>query len=409
MRVALCADGRSPHTYRWANAVADRGHEVAVIWESQDFTGADLGRYRASISHHVHVRSTPQRRPWMLPFAPLAAHRLARALKPDIVHGLYLSGYGWTAHALRARPLVLSALGSDVLDLDRRTALSFPPSAAAAAYGVWRTRRAVAAADIVLADSAAIADAVVHSVPGTCTRIVRFGVEIRPTPSTARSAWRERLAVDGDAFVLLSSRVIRPNYNIHTIIQAFADIHDRIPGSILVLKEYPPSSDMDYRRRCFELIDEFDVADAVRTVAELEPEELLELHAAADVYLSVPSRDGTAVSVFEAMAAGVAIVAADAPGIDPEILRADETALLVPPGDSTALASAVVALGRDAELRARLGQQASETVRLYGDFDRELDRAVELYDELVASAGNSTARLHDGEGTPARFSNRGRI
>ena len=384
MRVALCADGRSPHTQRWANAVADRGHEVAVIWASQDLGGADFTRYRDSISHHAYVRPTPQRRPWMLPLAPFTANRLARALTPDIVHGMYLSGYGWTAHALRTRPLVLSALGSDVLDLDRRTALSFP-SGAATAYGVWRTRRAVAAADVVLADSAAIADAVVRYVPGTNTRIVRFGVEIRPATPTARSEWRRRLRVDEDDFVALSSRVIKANYNIDTIIRAFAEIHDRIPGSILVLKEYPPSSDADYRRHCFELIDELDIGDAVRTVGELEPEELLELHAAADVYLSVPSRDGTAVSVLEAMAAGVAIVASDAPGIDPEILRADETAVLVPPGDSAALASAVVALERDGELRAQLVRRAGEIVRLHGDFDRELDRAVELYEELAAS------------------------
>jgi glycosyltransferase involved in cell wall biosynthesis len=383
MRVALCADGRSPHTYRWANAVADRGHEVAVVWESQDLAGADLGRYLGSISHWTHVRPTPRRKPWLMPLAPLTAHRLARELRPDLVHGLYLSGYGWTAHALRERPLVLTALGSDVLDLDRRTALSFPDCGTA--YGVWRTRRAVAAADVVLADSAAIADAVTRHVPDVSTRIVRFGVAIKPVMPTGRSEWRRRLRVGEDDFVALSSRVIQANYNIDTIIRAFAEIHGQIPGSILVLKEYPPSSDVDYRRRCFELIDELDIGDAVRTVGELEPGELLKLHAAADVYLSVPSRDGTAVSVLEAMAAGSAIVATDAPGIDPEILRAEETALLVPPGDSAALASAIVALWRDGGLRARLVRRAGDVVRLYGDFDRELDRAVELYEELVAS------------------------
>ena len=186
MRVALCGDGRSPHTYRWANAVADRGHDLSVVWESQDVEGADLTRYRDSISHHTHVRPTPGRRPWLLPFAPVTARRLARALRPDVVHGLYLSGYGWTAHALRSRPLVLSALGSDVLDLDRHTALSFP-SGPGTAYGVWRTRRAVAAADVVLADSATIAEAVVRHVPGTVTRIVRFGVDIRPATPAADS------------------------------------------------------------------------------------------------------------------------------------------------------------------------------------------------------------------------------
>jgi glycosyltransferase involved in cell wall biosynthesis len=320
----------------------------------------------------------------MLPLAPVTAHRLARALSPDLVHGLFLSGYGWTAHALRVRPLVLSALGSDVLDLERGSALSFPRGAATA-YGVWRTLRAVAAADVVFADSAAIADAVNLHVPGTETRVIRFGAEIRSATPKARSEWRGRLQVDESALVVLSSRLVRPNYNIDTVIQAFVDIRDRIPGSILVLKENTRFSDMDYRRYCFELIDELGIGDAVRTVGELDDEELIALYAAADVYLSVPSRDGTAVSVLEAMAARVAIVATDAPGIDPEILRTEETAMLVPPGDSAALASAVVALGRDGELRARLARRAGEVVRLHGDFDRELDGAVELYEELVAS------------------------
>jgi glycosyltransferase involved in cell wall biosynthesis len=384
MRVALSADGRSPHTQRWANAVADRGHEVAVVWASQDLGGADLTPYRDSISHHAYVRATPQRRPWMLPFAPVTADRLARALRPDLVHGLYLSGYGWTAHALRVRPLVLSALGSDVLDLEKESARSFPPGAATS-YGVWRTRRAVAAADVVFADSTAIADSVKRHVPNTETRIIRFGAEIRSATPTARSEWRRRLRVDERDFVALSSRLLRPNYNIDTVIRAFAEIRNRIPGSILVLKENTPFSDVDYRRHCFELIDELGIREVVRTVGELDGEELLTLYAAADVYLSVPSRDGTAVSVLEAMAAGVAIVATDAPGIDPEILRTKETALLVPPGDPAALASAVVALGRDRGFRERLARRAEEIVRLHGDFDRELDRAVELYEDLVAS------------------------
>jgi glycosyltransferase involved in cell wall biosynthesis len=55
-------------------------------------------------------------------------------------------------------------------------------------------------------------------------------------------------------------------------------------------------------------------------------EELVDLYAAADVYVSVPENDATAVSVFEAMAAHVLVVASDAPGIDPEILRHDDTA-----------------------------------------------------------------------------------
>jgi glycosyltransferase involved in cell wall biosynthesis len=384
MRIALCADGRLSHSKRWANGLADRSIRVSLVWASQELAGADLSGYRASISHHAYVRATPHRRPWMLPLAPVTARRIARRLEPDLVHGLFLSGHGWTAHALRVRPLVLSALGSDVLDLSRDDAASFPPGPGVA-YGVWRTRAAVAAADVVLADSVAIADAVRERVPGTETRIVRFGVEISSPSANARSDWRRRLSIDEDAFVVLSSRLFRPNYNIDTIIRAFPAIRARIPRSVLVLKEHEQFSDSDYRRRCFELMDELDLRDAVRTVGELEREALLELYAVADVYLSVPSRDGTAVSVLEAMVAGVAIVASDAPGIDPAILRDHDTAVLVPPGDADSLADAVVTLA-DPDQGRKLVERAGEIVRLHGDFDKELDRAVHIYEQLIAAS-----------------------
>jgi glycosyltransferase involved in cell wall biosynthesis len=382
LRIALCADGLSPHTQRWANGLVDRGLDVAVVWAGDDLAGADLSPYRASISHDAYVRPTPVRRPWLLPFAPATARRLARRLDPDLAHGLFLSGYGWTAHALRVRPLVLSALGSDVLDLRRDEAASFP-AGPATAYGVWRTRAAVAAADLVLADSEAIAAVVRRRVPGTATDIVRFGTELTSPPPEARSRWRQRLAVEQDAFVLLSSRLVRPRYNIDTIIRAIPAVRRRLPSSVLVLKEVERFAEPEYRRRCLRLVDDLGLGDAVHVVGELEREELLELYTAADVYVSVPDTDGTAVSVLEAMAARVAVVASDAPGIDPTIMRRGETASLVPPRDAEALAAAVVELGLNPHERERLVERAYEIVRTHGNFDRELDRVGDLYRRLV--------------------------
>lgn len=390
MRIVLCADGRSPHTQRWANAVADRGHEVALVWTRSDLASGDITGYRYSISHHQVVDPANRRRLWNLPLAPLLARRLATELEPDLVHGIYLSGYGWIANDFAVRPLVLSALGTDVLDLEPR--LGERASAVdrlSSRYIVWRTRAAVAGADLVLTDSAPLAGEVRRAVPGTETRIVRFGVEMRQPSSGARERWRDRLAVNQDTFVLLSTRLVRPTYNIETIVRALPAIRERCPGAVLVLKELPRFSDPHYRDECLETARSVGVGDAVRLVGEVEHEDLIELYTAADVYVSVPSTDGTAVSVFEAMAAGVAVVATDAPGIDPEILRDGESALLVPVRDAVALADAVARLGVDQALRRRLAERGREVVRLYANFDTELDRAVSLYEELLARGGGS--------------------
>jgi glycosyltransferase involved in cell wall biosynthesis len=65
--------------------------------------------------------------------------------------------------------------------------------------------------------------------------------------------------------------------------------------------------------------------------------------------------EGLGVSLLQAAACGVAIVAARAGGI-PEVVRDGETGLLVEPGESRALATAILALLREPDRRYALGR-----------------------------------------------------
>ena len=72
-------------------------------------------------------------------------------------------------------------------------------------------------------------------------------------------------------------------------------------------------------------------------------------------------REGIPVSLMEAMASGVAVVASAISGI-PELVEDERSGLLVPPGDAAALAAAIRRLLEDPALRARLGAAGRETV-----------------------------------------------
>src|SRR5262249_35463434 len=161
--------------------------------------------------------------------------------------------------------------------------------------------------------STSLADAVELAAPGKETRIIRFGVEIGVPSAEARSTWRRELSIKHDATVILSSRLLQAHYNIDSIVRALSLVRHALPAVVLVLKELPAYSDPAYRESCLSLADELGVRDSIRLVGELSRDDLLELHAAADVYISIPSTDGLAVSVLEAMAAGVPVVASDVP------------------------------------------------------------------------------------------------
>jgi glycosyltransferase involved in cell wall biosynthesis len=108
----------------------------------------------------------------------------------------------------------------------------------------------------------------------------------------------------------------------------------------------------------------------------------------ADLTLAVlPSlREAQGISLLEAMARRVPVVASDVGGI-PEVVTDAVDGRLVPPGDSAALAGAVVALLRDPDLRRRLGEAGRRTVADRFSIDAHVRRIEEIYAEELARAG----------------------
>ncbi len=136
------------------------------------------------------------------------------------------------------------------------------------------------------------------------------------------------------------------------------------------------------------------IADRVISHGARPRPEVVQLLAQADV-LAQPSvvaangeREGIPVSLMEAMATGLPVVASELSGI-PELVQDGVSGLLVKPGDADALADALQRLAADPELRSRLGHAAVEKVR--GDFDLTTNVA-RLAELLLARAAPASGR-----------------
>jgi phosphatidylinositol alpha-mannosyltransferase len=115
----------------------------------------------------------------------------------------------------------------------------------------------------------------------------------------------------------------------------------------------------------------------------------------ADVFCA-PSLHGESFGVvlLEAMAAGTAIVAGDLPGYR-AVARPEEHAVVVPPGDATALALALERVLTDGSLAARL-VAAGESRAVEFSMERLAHRYVELYEDALSAAPRSRPRAGRG-------------
>ena len=92
--------------------------------------------------------------------------------------------------------------------------------------------------------------------------------------------------------------------------------------------------------------------------------------------------EGSSRITYESMASGTALVATTV-GCIPEIAAHGETALLVPPADSAALAQAIGRLLEDALLRSGLVARALDYVRSHHNTDRWLNDTMAIYEEAL--------------------------
>ena len=101
----------------------------------------------------------------------------------------------------------------------------------------------------------------------------------------------------------------------------------------------------------------------------------------ADIFALSSRFEGFPNALLEAMNCGLPAVAFDCPSGPGEILRHEQTGLLVPPLDVESLAVAMRRLANDVELRHRLGRAAASDVTARFS----LDHVLELWDEALSA------------------------
>jgi GalNAc-alpha-(1->4)-GalNAc-alpha-(1->3)-diNAcBac-PP-undecaprenol alpha-1,4-N-acetyl-D-galactosaminyltransferase len=121
------------------------------------------------------------------------------------------------------------------------------------------------------------------------------------------------------------------------------------------------------------------IADRVRLEDTVrEPEKVLRR---SSLFVLSSRFEGFPMVLLEAMATGLPVVSFDCPTGPREMIRDGVDGVLVPPGDTEALASVMTRLMGNESERRRLGSRATEVVERFG-----LARVMAMWDELLEKA-----------------------
>ena len=189
----------------------------------------------------------------------------------------------------------------------------------------------------------------------------------------AAGALRARLGIGPDRkVVLIVGRLSREKDHL-TLLEAVRNLAPSLSPHLIVVGEGPD------RTRLEERIRELNLAASVTLTgqqASTQP-----YYGIADVAVLSSRSEGSPNALLEAMAAGVPVVATRVGGI-PEIVT-QESALLVEPGDASAMCTAISRALEDTSLARQLVDRSHELIRQRHAPEARLRRLLNIYESVL--------------------------
>lgn len=207
-------------------------------------------------------------------------------------------------------------------------------------------------------------------------RVIHNGIDLATFRPGSRAAAREALGIPPQACVLLfAANGVRQNpykdyQTLRTAISLVAERYRARPIHFLALGEDSP--------------DETEGNAVIRFIPfQRDMATLAHYYQAADLYLHAAHGEVWGLTITEALACGIPVVATEVGGI-PEQIRDGETGLLTPHADPTAMAAAILRLLEDDDLRRRCGDAAAIDAHARFGTERMIESYLAWYEEILA-------------------------
>lgn len=308
----------------------------------------------------------------LVPLAPRsevdlgAAWRLARVIamhRPDVVHA-------HDPHTVAMASMALSfGVGPQAPTLVASRRVDFHLQKHS--FSRWKYRQVAC----FIAASEAIADILAaDGIPRARITVVHDGIDVDRVTNIPAADLRQEFWFPHGSPVLVNVGALVPHKGQKFLVEAMARVRRSVPDAQLVIfgdGELRPALEAQIR----------DLGLDKHVVLAGFREDVLALTKSADLFVMSSVTEGLGSTLLDAMAMGLSIVGTRAGGI-PEAVADGQTGLLVPPGNSEALADAIVRLLGDAAARRRMGDAGRARVAAQFGVDRLVEGTLAVYERL---------------------------
>lgn len=293
---------------------------------------------------------------------------LIRATKPDVIHS-------FLPFANYAAMLVGRVMNVSVLIASYR-AIAHTQNRIV----MWGDQLVVRVAQAITCCSDAVRSCARSQFGGDGAKYMTIhnGVETTRFHRTATTLQKTDVGLqEGRVTIGTVCRLEEPTKGLTVLLNALAQLHQRggaLPFQLLLVGEGPAERDLRQLSEKLGLRDIVVFAGLRKDVERILP--LL------DVFVLPSLSEGFGIALVEAMAAGLPVVATSVGGI-PEVVQTGATGVLVPPGDSVALADAMEELMNNSSKAQFLGQNGRDRATRLFDVSLMVRHHENLYDRLL--------------------------
>jgi len=365
MNICLIANPGSAHTRRWVEYFIKIGHQVHLIGEQKS------SNYLPDGCNYHELSSASKLGKYRYLWWGKEVKRIIKKIQPNILHSLGAVNYGWLGYLSGFHPHIITAMGSDINLLNKKP-IEFR----------YITKIALRNANYVLCVSNQLAQKVKqYSISKDKIEVIYLGINIdifHPTENKANI----RKALGLPSFpTVLSVRAIDYIYNPLDIARSIPKIMNQIPQVSFIIFSY--NQNITLMREFMELVTSYSCQQAVVIVPEISDDKTIaQYYQACDIGISIPSSDGTPISVLECMACETPLVVSDIPTIH-DWVENEINGLIVPIGDIKGIADAIIRLLKNETLRTNMGKLARNIIVDRADYHSCMKRSEQIYINLT--------------------------